>query len=280
MKKIGLALGAGGARGLAHIVILEALEELKIKPSFIAGSSIGAILGAFYSAGFSSQEMRSIVSEIIFGKKSKFWEIHKKSDFIKYFDLLDPTIKTGGLLKGDKLIKFLNQRLKAKYFNELEIPFQVVVTDYNNKSQLVINDGELLSAVRSSYALPFLFSPVIRDKKLLVDGGMVNPLPFDVLPDECDIIIAVDVSATNGTPSKLEIPPSYEILFSAFQIMQSSIINAKLKVSKPDIHIKTNIKGVRVHEFMKAEQIFKSAEPYKEELKTKLNGLLKEANSS
>lgn len=275
MKKIGLALGAGGARGIAHIVILEALEELKIKPAYIAGSSIGAIVGAFYAAGFTSAEMKSTLNEIIYGKKSKFWEIHKKSDFVKYFDLFDPTIKTGGLLKGDKMIKFLADRIKARKFNELEIPFKVIVTDYLKKSQLVIDEGDLLSAVRASYALPFLFSPVKREKKLLVDGGMVNPLPFDVLPEDCDIVVAIDVSATNGAVDKFEIPPSYEILFSAFQIMQSSIINAKLKYVQPDIHIKTNIKGVRVHEFIKAEEIFKSAEPYKEELKDKLNVLLK-----
>ena len=79
MKRIGLALGAGGARGLAHIAMLEALEELELKPSYIAGSSIGAILGAFYAAGFSSNEIHEILKEIIYGKKSKFWEIHKKS---------------------------------------------------------------------------------------------------------------------------------------------------------------------------------------------------------
>lgn len=274
MKKIGLALGAGGARGLAHIEILEALDELDIKPSYIAGSSIGAIVGAMYSAGITPKEMKTILNEIIYGKKSKFWEIHKKSDFIKYFDLLDPTIKTGGLLKGDKLIKFLGDKIKVKKFNELQIPLRVVTTDYIKKEQLIIDSGDLLSAIRASYALPFLFSPIKREKKLLVDGGMVNPLPFDVLPDECDVVIAVDVSATNGSSPGLEIPPSYEILFSAFQIMQSSIINAKLKTGKPDVHIKTNIKGVRVHEFMKAEQIFEDAKPYKDQLKNNLSELL------
>jgi len=274
MQKIGIALGAGGARGLAHIIIFEALEELKIKPSFIAGSSIGAIIGAFYAAGLSSTEIKLILNEIIYGKKSKFWEIHKKSDFSKYFDLLDPTIKSGGLLKGDKLINFLADKLKVSKFSELKIPLKVITTDYNKKCQIVIDDGDLLSAIRASYALPFLFSPVKRDKKLLIDGGMVNPLPFDVLQKKCDIVVAIDVSAANGATPTLVTPPSYEILFSAFQIMQSSIINAKMKTSKPDIHIKTNIKDVRVHEFMKAEKIFKSAEPYKEELKNQLKQLL------
>ena len=274
MKKIGLALGAGGARGLAHIVILEALEELDIKPTVIAGSSIGAIIGAFFSTGFSTEEIKGFVSEIIYGKKSKFWEIHKKSDFMKYFDLLDPTMKIGGILKGDKLGRYISDKLKISNFNELSIPLKVVTTNYNSKTQVMLSKGDLISALRASYAMPFLFSPVKRDKKLLIDGGMVNPLPYDLIQNECDITIAVDVSASNGARVNTKIPPAYEVLFSAFQIMQSSIVTEKLKTGKPTIHIKTNIKDVRVHEFVKAEHIFKSAEPYKEELKKKLITLL------
>ncbi len=274
MKKIGLALGAGGARGIAHLAILEALDELNIRPCVISGTSIGAIVGLFYSAGFSTSEMKKILNQIIYGTRSKFWEIHKKSDFVKYFDLLDPTIKTGGLLRGDKLASFLSTKVKVSNFNELEIPFKVLATDYYEKAQVIIDRGELLSAVRASYALPFLFAPIERERKLLIDGGMVNPLPFDVIRNDCDITVAVDVSATNEFPGTPEIPPSYEVLFSSFQIMQSAIVNEKLKTNRPDILIKTNIKGVRVHEFMKAEEILKNSEVYKTELKKKLKKLL------
>lgn len=274
MKKIGLALGAGGARGIAHLAILEALDELNIKPCVISGTSIGAIVGLFYSAGFSTSEMRKILNQIIYGTRSKFWEIHKKSDFVKYFDLLDPTIKTGGLLRGDKLASFLSTKVKVSDFKELQIPFKVLTTDYYEKSQVIIDKGDLLSAVRASYALPFLFAPIEREGKLLIDGGMVNPLPFDVIRNDCDITVAVDVSATNEFPGTPEIPPSYEVLFSSFQIMQSAIVNEKLKTNRPDILIKTNIKGVRVHEFMKAEEILKNSEVYKIELKKKLQKLI------
>jgi len=274
MKKIGLALGAGGARGIAHLAILEALEELNIKPCVISGTSIGAIVGLFYSAGFSTSEMKKILNQIIYGTRSKFWEIHKKSDFVKYFDLLDPTIKTGGLLRGDKLASFLSTKVKVSNFNELQIPFKVLATDYYEKAQVIIDKGELLSAVRASYALPFLFAPIEREGKLLIDGGMVNPLPFDVIRNDCDITVAVDVSSTNEFPGTPEIPPSYEVLFSSFQIMQSAIVNEKLKTNRPDILIKTNIKGVRVHEFMKAEEILKNSEVYKTELKKKLQKLI------
>lgn len=272
--RIGVALGAGGARGLAQIVILEALEELDIKPSAISGSSIGAILGAFYAAGFSTGQMRSIVDEIIHGKQSSFWEIHKKSDFIKYFDFLDPTIRTGGLLKGNKLINFLGKNLNCTDFNELQIPFKIVTTNYYYKKEEIIDHGKLLPAIRASYALPFLFSPVKIKDQLLFDGGMVNPLPYDVLRDDCDIIIAIDVSATNSQKTDSGMPSSYEVLFSAFQIMQNSIVSEKLKLSRPDIHIKTNIKDVRVHEFLKIKDIYEQAEPSKLELLDKLETVL------
>ena len=240
----------------------------------ISGSSFGAIAGAFYSAGFSTKEMRSIIDEVIYSKSNKFWEIYKKSDFIKYFDLLDPSIRTGGLIKGEKLIKFMGRKIKVKQFNDLGIPLKVIATDYYKKSQVIIDDGELLPAVRASYSLPALFSPVKLKGSLLIDGGMVNPLPYDVLKNECDITVAIDAAVTNSSKENGSMPPSYEILFSAFQIMQNSIVNEKLKQSKPDIHIKTNIEGVRVHEFMKAESIYEQALPSKEELKSKLKKLL------
>lgn len=272
--KIGVALGAGGARGLAQIIILEALDEMKIKPAVISGSSIGAIVGAFLAAGFSMEQLREIVDEIILGKRSKFWEIHKKSDFMKYFDFIDPTIRSGGLLKGNKLINFLTKKLKVSDFNDLQIPLKVVTTNYYSKKEEVLTDGKLMPAIRASYALPFLFAPIKINKHFLFDGGMVNPLPYDVLRGSCDIVLAIDVSATNPQREENTSPSSYEVLFSAFQIMQNSIVNEKLKLNKPDIHIKTNIKDVRVHEFLKTDEIYRQAEPSKKELQEKLEIVL------
>jgi NTE family protein len=273
MKRIGLALGSGGARGLAHIKILEAFEELQIKPNIISGTSIGAIIGAVYAAGISAKEMQEIVYDIIFKKNGRFWEIHKRSDFMKMFDFIDPKFRSAGLIKGERFIKYLGSKIGAETFEELEIPLKIVSTNYWTKEQIILDKGDLLQSIRASYSLPGLFFPTRLNDMILIDGGMVNPLPFDIIKEDCDITVAVDVSAKK-TLQEQEMPPSYEVLFSAFQIMQNSIVQAKLNYEQPDIQIYTNIADIRVHEFQKAEHILEEAEKAKDELKAKLQELL------
>lgn len=277
MKRIGLALGSGGARGLAHIKILEAFEDLGIKPSIISGTSIGAIIGAVYSAGISAKDIRDILYDIIFKKNGRFWEIHKRSEFMKMFDFIDPKFRGTGLIKGERFIKYLSSKIGVKNFEKLEIPLRIVATNYWTKEQIILDKGDLLQAVRASYSLPGLFFPTSLNDMILIDGGMVNPLPFDIIRDECDLTVAVDVSAKKSTQAQ-EMPPSYEVLFSAFQIMQNSIVQAKLNYEQPDIQIYTNIADIRVHEFQKAEYIMDEAEKAKEELKNKLAVLLEEGH--
>ncbi len=273
--KIGLTLGSGGARGLAHILILEAFDEMGIKPSIISGCSIGAIIGAMYAAGISAKELKEIVDEIVFQKNTKFWEIHKKSDWGKMLDFLDPSIlKTGGIIKGEKFINFIGETIKIKTFKELKIPLKVVATDYWEKKQVVLSKGDLLESVRASYSIPGLFAPVKLKKQLLMDGGMVNPLPYDLIKDDVDFTIAIDVTSPKAKFED-EIPPAYELLFSAYQIMQISLINEKLKLSRPNVLLKTNIQNIRVGDFMKAPLIYEQAKPCKERIKRKLDKLFK-----
>jgi len=274
MKKIGLALGAGGARGLAHIIFLETFEELGIKPSIISGTSIGAMVGAPYAAGLSAKELKDAVNELVFSKNTKFWEIHKKSDIMKMFNFIDPDYKVGGMIKGEKMIKYLYDHMKVDKFENLLIPMKIIATDYWNKEEVVIEKGNLLQAIKASYSLPGMFVPVEIKGKLLMDGGMVNPLPYDVIENDCDITVAIDVSAQKSKSEDF-IPPAYEVLFSAFQIMQNSIVHEKFKQSQPDILIKTNIKNIRIHEFTKVESIFEQAAKSKDELKRRLESILK-----
>ncbi len=266
MKKIGLALGSGGARGLAHILMFEVFEELGIMPSIISGSSIGAIMGASFASGTDSKEMREVVDDLIFHKNSKFWEIHKKSDYTKMLNFMDFGLKPGGIIKGEKFLKVLKEKIKVKSFEELKIPLKIVATDYWGNKEIILKKGDLHKAVVSSFSLPGLFPPIEIGGKLLIDGGMSNPLPYDIIQNKCDFTVAIDVSArkdkVDNTP-----PPSYEILFKAFQIMQNSIITEKMKRTKPDILISTRISGIRIHEFMKAEIIYSRTQKAKDKLK-------------
>ena len=273
MEKIGLALGAGGARGLSHIVFLEAFDELGIKPSIISGTSIGAIIGAVYASGIPAKEIKDAVNEIILQSSKKFWEIHKRSDILKMINFIDPEIKPGGIIKGEKFVKFLQDQIKTDKFNELKIPMKVVATDFRTNEEVILSKGNLMQAVRASYSLPGLFVPVELNGKLLIDGGMVNPLPYDIIKDDCDITIAIDVSAKKNRNEK-KLPPSYEVLFSAFQIMQNSIVTEKLKLSQPDILINTDIRNIKVHEFTKLASIYEQSQKSKEELKRKIAKLI------
>lgn len=276
MQKIGVALGAGGARGLGHIVVLQALEELGVRPSVISGTSIGAVIGAALAAGLSSSEMKLAVADILAPRRKASWSIYDTAEFKIAASILDPTIETGGLIKGEKFLRFLQSTINAARFEDLRIPLYVVATDYWRREQVVFRKGNLMKAVRASYSMPGLFTPVRVGRNLLVDGGLMNPLPYDIIRRQCDISVAIDVSVAETTKGS-ETPHAQEVLFSAFQILQNSIVREKLRQTQPDILIKTNIKNVRALEFTKADNIYEQALPAKEELKKKLSRALRKS---
>lgn len=270
---LGVAFGAGGARGIAHLLMIEAFEELGIKPSIISGSSIGAVVGAFYAAGFDSKQMREILNQLINPKSDSVFTFLLKSDIVKMFSMFDPQFIKSGFIKGDKFQKHLESNLKVSKFEELKIPFKVVATDYWKKEQIIFDKGDLFKPIKASYSLPGLFTPVKIKNRILIDGGAVNPLPYDIIKDECDITVAIDITALvsrNGD----DIPPTFDSIFTTYQTMQNSIIKERLKFLKPDIYIKPEIYDVRVFDFIKTESIFRQAKSAKEELKKKLDKLM------
>ncbi len=273
MVKIGLALGAGGARGLAHICFLEVFDELGIKPSVIAGSSIGAIIGAAYASGIHASQIKKNVEELILTKDAKFWELRKRSDFLKAMNFIDPQFSAGGFIKGKKFVNYMGERLGISTFEELKIPLKILATDFLNAKEVVLDKGDLLTAINASYAIPGLFASVNFKGKVLMDAGMSNPLPYDVISDLCDITVAIDVTA-NKRVQFTEAPPIYEILFASFSLMQRSIVLEKLKRKRPDIYINTDIKDVRVHEFKKMKEIYKQTEKLKLKFKKDLEKIL------
>lgn len=272
MKKIGIAFGAGGARGIAHLLMIEALEELGVKPSIISGSSIGSVVGAFYAAGFSSKEMKEILDQLINPKSDSVFDFLLKSDIVKLFSMFDPQFIKSGFIKGDKFQKYMETHLKVSKFEELKVPLKIVATDYWKKEEVVFDKGELIQPIKASYSLPGLFTPVKIKNKILIDGGAVNPLPFDLIKNHCDITIAIDVTAVKAQSDK-DIPPTFDSIFTTYQTMQNSIIKERLKFLKPDIYIKPEIYDVRVFDFVKADSIFEQAKPAKQELKRQLDKL-------
>jgi len=256
MKKVGLALGGGGARGFCHIVFLEALDDMGIKPEIIAGTSIGAIIGAFYAAGYSGAEIRAIVD------KMGLRDINKMLDF---------NLLHRAMLKGNGVIDFFNKYIKIKTFEELEIPLKVVATDFWQHSQVVMQSGELIPAVRASMSIPAIFEPVLHNNQVLIDGGAVNPLPYDIIRKECDVLIAIDVSGHPKIRKKSKMPTIFDSVMNTFQIMQDSILAAKRQIADIDVYVKPDIEGIGILEFFRYREIMSGAEKQVEKFKNDLS---------
>lgn len=164
-KKIGLALGSGAARGLAHIGVLKVLEEQQIEVAAIAGTSIGAMIGSFYAAGVSVDQME---------------EIARGVDWRDLARLVDPILPGSGLIDGKKVRRFIAELLPVQRFEDLRIPLAVTATDIATGEDLYIKQGDLVEAARAAISFPGIFTPVRFGQRFLVDGGLCNPVPVDV----------------------------------------------------------------------------------------------------
>jgi len=205
-KKIGLALGSGAVRGLAHIGVIRTLIKHGIPIDYLAGSSVGAWVGAHFAL---YQDIEKTASLTIGNKKEKF------------FALLEPTI-ADGLVKGEKIELLLMEWLDNNSFSDLKIPFKIATTDLITGNKFAISEGKLANAVRASMAVPGFFKPVILQNKALVDGGISDPVPVDLVKElGAEIVIAVNL---DFSPEILNIAPD--------QIGISNIATRTLKVMR------------------------------------------------
>ncbi len=268
-KGIGVALGGGGAKGLAHITMLELMDDMGIRPACIAGTSIGAVIGALYASGMPGAEIRSLVDDTIIKKGDSPNEVLKNIKKIIHF--MDVDFLGSGIFKGDSFMDYFYDEIKTDSFEELEIPLKVVATDFWKSEQVVLSSGDLIAAVKASMGLPGIFTPVEIDGRVLIDGGGVNPVPWDVL-DECGTTVAVDVlGRTEGKADRS--PKAARAVMEMFDIMQRTIVREKMDHSRPDIYIRPDIQGVGILEFHRAEEIYDFAAPAGEELRKELEKL-------
>lgn len=177
-RKVGLALGGGAARGLAHIGVLEVLQREDIPINLIAGTSIGAVIGAVFAQGKDTQEIKKLVLEMV----------------EKRFTFIDPSLPRTGFIKGRKIKKALASFIGGEIrFSDLKIPFACVATDIDTGEEMVIDEGSVPEAVRASISIPAIFTLVKWKGRYLVDGGLTNPVPVSVLQKMgADFIIAVN----------------------------------------------------------------------------------------
>jgi NTE family protein len=270
---IGLALGGGGARGLAHILVLEALDELGVVPDSIAGTSIGAIYGAGYASGLSAKHLRAHTEEVLSSRVELVRQLFsaRAVPVSKFLSFLP--IRTS-LFDAQQLMDLLLPAKIAHDFAALKIPLQVVATDFYAQEQTVFTSGPLRPAVAASMALPAIFTPVVINGRALVDGGLVNPLPFDLLSAASDITIAIDVSGAPNADATNAQPSALDVLMSSSQIFQRTIVREKLRATRPDIYLDCPVGDFSVLDFHRFKDVLAAAAPVKDKLKRQLGLIL------
>ena len=208
--KVGLVLGGGGAKGAAEVGVLKVLEEMNIKVDYIAGTSIGSVVGSLYAAGYTAAELDSMfcrqewLSLLTDRRDDLGNEPYRVKDGVTYIfgfpvmgDIAKGNIGGFGVMRGERVEALVDSMVRAKGcqdFEHLKIPFRCVAADFRQAQEVVISDGPISLGVRASMAIPGIFKPVNRDGVQLVDGGMMNNLPVDVVRDMgADIVITVDL---------------------------------------------------------------------------------------
>lgn len=268
-KPVSLALGGGGARGLAHVVVLEVLDDLGVKVEAISGTSIGAIIGAGYANGLSGRDIREATLALFSDTGAvlqSLWKLRGDRFLPKLFPTnIDPQLVLETFV-GD---------LIPRHFDDLKTPLAIVASDYYGWKEKVFRSGDLRKAVAASIAIPVLFSPIRTEGRVLVDGGFVNPLPFDHLPSDM-MTIAVDVTGGPKAPPLEEgqidipLPGIRDMLFGSTQFIMQSITNEKLKSRRPDVLISPPIEAYRVLDFLKVKEILTATDAERDGIKRQI----------
>lgn len=269
---VALALGSGGARGLAHIVVLEAFDELGLRPAAIAGTSIGAVVGAAYAAGIPAKDLRRHVLDA-FRDPARVLSRLLEARVGKLTDLFVKGLANPVLLDPEKVLDIFWPESVPDRFEDLVIPFTAVATDYYGRCEVAFDTGPLVTAVAASMAVPGLARAVRWGGRWLVDGGVVNPLPFDRLRNRAPTVMAVDVAG--GPSGDGDKPPeALDSMFASAQIMQSAIVAEKIAAGGPDILIRPQVEQYRILDFLKAKAVFRAADPTRDEVKRHLETLI------
>lgn len=284
--KLGLALGSGAARGMAHIGVLRALDEADMSPDIVAGTSIGALVGGVYAAG-KLDELTDIALGLDWKKAARYFT--------------DVAFPRSGLIEGSRVTDFLAEIVGAQEIAELPIVFRAVATDIMSGQEVVLDDGSLVAAIRASVSVPGIFTPFRRNGSFLVDGGLVDPVPVSVCRAlGAERVIAVDINngrvrdtvldrkdmqkigrvagvdakemfgwlerKTNGFDvgfldpvkewmTRGPVPGIFDVLGNSLRIMEEQIARTRLKIDRPDLLIQPEVGSVRFMEFFLAGEM-------------------------
>jgi NTE family protein len=251
-KKIGLALGSGAARGLAHIGVLKSLQSMGIRIDMISGTSMGALVGAIFAKGEEIDLMKDLANDLG-AKRLSF--------------LTEPTLSRTGLISGLKINNMLKSIFGDMDFQELKIPFACSATDIENGREVVIDRGQVREGVRASCTIPVILAPIKIEGRYLVDGALVNPLPADLLKKMgADIIIAVNVAPLeydnfNNNDIKKDRRKNPNILSIAFQTVNIIASQRLLAcMDHADIIISPQVNHISRGDFHRVDELIRQGE--------------------
>ena len=266
--KIGLTLSGGGARGLSHIGVLQALEELRIPVAYLSGTSMGGVIGGLYASGLTTQELKEAVTGGIDWKKvfstippREELSLRDKQQLNRFIPGLEVGLSSeqiiaSGFLGGQELFLTLHRYtrgIELPDFNQLPIPFKCVATDINKAEPIVLEKGNLAMALRATMSVPFAFSPIEIDQHLLVNGGILNNLPVNVVRNMgANLVIAINISSPLGKADQ-----SSSFVTVALQSVNAALVQNTIKslqsLKHPDVLIEPNIEEFTSADFEKAE---------------------------
>lgn len=251
-QKVGIVLSGGGARGIAHLGILKALEEFGIKPSVISGTSAGAIAGAFYASGYALQEIKSIVEKGAF------------------FNLSYVLIKKQGLFNMKGFEKMYQEYFPNNSFDDLQIPLHIAATDILNGECVYFSSGNLAQAIMASSCIPAVFQPVFFNNSYYVDGGVLNNFPVEPLIGKCDIIIGSHVNAIQKEVAEINMK---DLVDRSFHLTIRNTV--KDKMSSCNLCIEPpNMSQFSIFDIKKSSEIFEYGYHYTKTLETEIKTLL------
>lgn len=246
-KKVGLALGSGGARGLAHVGVIKILQKNGVPIDMIAGSSSGALIGGFYALSGKTDELERIIEGVTY------------KDLMKV--LVDPSLGAG-LIKGRRTEDFLREHLGETSIEDMNIPFASVATDVKTAQKVVFDKGDLVTAIRASISIPLMYEPFVNKGTVLVDGGVSYPVPVEVVKEMgADIVIAVNLDGVyfwNKDSSFKKYPSSIEILKDSYFALRYNL--AKKEVLTADVVIEPEMEYVSDFDFVKGKKIVEAGE--------------------
>ena len=266
--KIGLALGGGSARGLAHITVLQAFDDLGVKPVIMSGCSMGALVGAAYASGISAKDIAEHACSVLDNRIEAVRHIFTANKG-NLFDLLNFKGLGAVHVDGKHLADLVMPKGTAERVEDTSIPFKVVATDFYNQEQHVFVTGDMAEVVAASIAIPGVISAPEINGRLFVDGGMTNPVPFDLIRDEADFVVAVDVT---GRPIRQpeKHPSNIELATGAMLTMFRQIAVIRRELAPPDVYIEPNVEDFGAGDFFSIREILHAARPARDELKRAL----------